>query len=79
MKLLNQVTRHRFTGTNGTLPLLVILFLLLSSVTAFGQDASRTINRSMTFSDLSDPDNKLRAMNINGSVTIEAYDGCYHV
>ena len=59
----------------GTLLLVVILSLLLGATNAFGQDISRTETGSMTFSDPSDPGNKLRAMNINGSLTIEAYDG----
>ena len=58
-----------------TLLLVAIISLLLGATTALGQDISRTVTRSMAFADPSDPENKLRAMNINGSLTIEAYDG----
>lgn len=58
-----------------------LLFLIFVSVVAFqplnsyGQDFSRTINKTAMFANPSDANNKFRIMNINGSVSIEAYDG----
>lgn len=52
--------------------------LLLSSIslaTVQAQSFNRTIHKTAVFADKSDADNKFRIMNINGSVTIEAYSG----
>ncbi|MCW9708348.1 DUF4097 family beta strand repeat-containing protein [Fodinibius salsisoli] len=39
------------------------------------QDVSRTIHKTAAFVDQADPHNKFSIMNINGSVSVEAYDG----
>lgn len=55
--------------------LIIMLLLLFQPFITSAQDFSRTITKSAAFTDKSDPGNKFRIMNINGSVTIEAYDG----
>jgi hypothetical protein len=57
------------------LTLLVLVLCFYKPVLSNAQDFKRTITKSASFSDHSAPDNKFKLMNINGSVTIEAYKG----
>lgn len=50
------------------------LFLLMPYLST-AQTFRRTITKKNSFTDRSNPDNKLIIKNINGSVTVEAYDG----
>lgn len=52
-----------------------VIALLIQPINSSAQNFTRTIHKSAEFTDKSDPENKFRLMNINGSVTIEAYDG----
>ncbi|NGP88154.1 DUF4097 family beta strand repeat-containing protein [Fodinibius halophilus] len=54
---------------------LTLLTPLLSPFNSVTQNTTRTIKKSMTFADPADPGNKFKVMNIDGSVTVEAYDG----
>lgn len=54
------------------LPLLILLLLPLY---LSAQEFSQTINRSAAFKNQNDPNNELRIYNVNGSVTVEGYEG----
>lgn len=60
-----------------SLPLLILIpaVIVFHPINTSAQDFSRTVTKSATFSDPSDAANKFRIMNINGSVSIEAYGG----
>lgn len=68
------------TNTNGKLcswitkGFLIVLFAF-GSLPTHAQNFTRTITKTAEFANQSDAGNKFRLMNINGSVTIEAYDG----
>lgn len=57
------------------LVLCIALALVLRPNISNAQSFSRTITRQAAFADKSNPANKFIVRNINGSVTIEAYDG----
>lgn len=52
-----------------------ILTLFLLPVHSMAQDYSETSTITAAFADNSHPENKFQLLNINGNVTIEAYDG----
>lgn len=52
-----------------------IIFILIIPSLLFAQDFTQTIERSARFSSPDNPDNALRVYNIQGSVTVEGYDG----
>lgn len=52
-----------------------VLNLALQPTLALAQSFSKTITKQATFASKSNPTNKFILKNINGSVTIEAYDG----
>lgn len=54
---------------------LLLLTLLLLPLYLSAQDFSQEINRSAKFENQNDAKNELRVYNINGSVTVEGYDG----
>ncbi|HEX6982521.1 MAG TPA: DUF4097 family beta strand repeat-containing protein [Balneolaceae bacterium] len=58
-----------------TFALTVLLLVLLRPSTSSAQGFSQTITKTAQFPDLSDAGNKFRIINVNGSVTIEAYGG----
>lgn len=81
---MNQSTPPRRGSTNSpfegglrgmTLVLLMLIPFFFCPFDSFAQDFSRTITKSAQFADKADSENQFRIMNINGSVTIEAYDG----
>jgi len=55
--------------------LCLVLGLLLQAKTSKAQSFTRTITKKTAFSNKSNPNNKFIVKNINGSVSIEAYDG----
>ncbi|WP_138430112.1 DUF4097 family beta strand repeat-containing protein [Fodinibius saliphilus] len=58
-----------------TIAVLATLLVLNKPFTALGQGERDTIKKEITFSDISDTDNMLKIMNLNGSVTVESYNG----
>lgn len=55
--------------------LLLTALILLNPAILSAQDFTRTITKTAEFTDSNDSGNKFRVININGPVTIEAYDG----
>lgn len=58
-----------------TIGLLVVFLFLFQPLKTSAQDFTRTITKSARFASSSDAGNSFTLKNINGSVTIEAYDG----
>lgn len=58
-----------------TMGLIFSITLLIQPSVSSAQDFAQTINKTAEFANLSDAGNKFIIKNINGSVSIEAYDG----
>jgi hypothetical protein len=59
----------------GLLAAIFIFALLLQPPISKAQDFSQTITKTAQFADPSNTGNKFRIINVNGSITIETYDG----
>lgn len=69
------LTRAQVRGRSFGLLFSVVLILLLPSLSKAQQSVEQTITKTAQFTDPSGANNKFHALNINGSVTVEAYNG----
>lgn len=65
----------RFIGRGMFLAIFIIIAHISITTHLYAQNVTRTIHKTAAFVDQSNADNTFRIMNINGSVSVEAYDG----